>query len=106
MGQSVDYFVQLESTLRAIYSFFSHSSVRSERVFSILDKKFVRLHKLFDIRWLSRLEAVRAIIHSYEALVMYFDDQADKERNSQKIKNIDLLFLCISYMMFSAHLDN
>ena len=53
--QCVDYFVQLESTLRAIYSFFSHSSVRLERlklVFNILDKKFVRLHKLFDVRWL------------------------------------------------------
>ena len=29
--QSVDYFVQVESMLRAMYSYFSHSSVRTER---------------------------------------------------------------------------
>ena len=103
--QCIDYFVQLESTLRAIYSFFAHSSVRLERlklVFNILDKKFVRLHKLFDVRWLSRLEAVKAIVRSYEALVMYFDDQADKEVAAEGIAKrlkkyrfvVSLHFLC------------
>ena len=55
---SVDYFVQLESTLRAIYSYFSYSSVSLERlklVFIVLDEKFVWFQKLFDIYWLSQL---------------------------------------------------
>ena len=38
--QCIDYFVQLESTLRAIYSFFAHSSVRLER-----------LKLVFNIQW-------------------------------------------------------
>ena len=76
----LSYFVQIESMLHAIYSYFAHSSVQTERlklVFKVLNKKIVRLQKLFDIRWLTRLEAVRAIVRSYEALVTYFDDQSN-----------------------------
>jgi len=42
--QYVDYFVQVESMLRALYSYFAHSSVRTERfkhVFIVLNKKIV-----------------------------------------------------------------
>ena len=103
--QSVDYFVQIESILRAIYSYFAHSSVRTERlkfVFKVLNKKFVRLQKLFDIRWLSRLQAVRAIIRSYEALVTYFDDQSNEDITAEGIAKrlkkyrfvVSLHFLC------------
>ena len=38
----VDYFVQVESMLRAMYSYFSHSSVQTERfkqVFTVLNTK-------------------------------------------------------------------
>ena len=80
--KSVGYFVQIESILRAIYSYFAHSSVRTERlmlVFKVLNKNFVRLQKLFDIRWSSRLEAVRAIVGSYDALVTYFNDQSNED---------------------------
>ena len=75
--QSVEYFVQIESMLHVMYSYFSHSSVRTERlklVFSVLSKKFVRVQKLFDIRWLSQLNVVRAVVHFREALVTYFED--------------------------------
>ena len=61
--KSIGYLVQIESILRAIYLYFVHSSVRTERLklaFKVLNKKFVRLQKLFDIRWLSRLEAVKS----------------------------------------------
>ena len=47
--QSVGYFVQIESMLHAIYSYFAHSSVRTERlklVFNVLNKKIVRLQIL------------------------------------------------------------
>ena len=80
---SIDNFVQLESTLRAIYSYFSHSSTRLERlklVFNVLDKKFVRLQKLFGIHWLNRLQALKAIVKSYEALILYFDNRANEYR--------------------------
>ena len=77
--QSIRYFVQMEKTIRAIYSHFSHSSVRLEKlkiVFSILEKKILRLKKLYDICWLSRVEAVDAVVKSYSALVVYFDEAA------------------------------
>ena len=71
-------------------------------MFNILNKKFVRLRKLFDVRWLSKLEAVKAIVCSYEALVMYFDDQAEKEVAAEGIAKrlkkyrfvVSLHFLC------------
>lgn len=34
---------------------------------------------MFDIRWLSRLQAVKAVVLSYEALVLYFDNEAVKD---------------------------
>ena len=43
-------------------------------VFRVLDRKFVILKKLFDICWLSRLDAVEAVVRSYDALVLCFDD--------------------------------
>ena len=82
---SIDNFAQLESTLQAIYSYFSHPSTHLERlksVFNVLDKKFVRLQKLFDIRWLSRLQA---IVKSYKALILYFDDQANENVTAEGI---------------------
>ena len=103
--KSVGYFVQIESILRAIYSYFAHSSVRTERlklVFKVLNKKFIRLQKLFDIRWLSRLEAVRAIVRSYDALVTYFNDQSTGDVTADGIAKrlkkyrfiLSLHFLC------------
>ena len=103
--KSVGYFVQIESILRAIYSYFTHSSVRTERlklVFKVLNKKFIRLQKLFDIRWLSRLEAVRAIVRSYDALVTYFNDQSTGDVTADGIAKrlkkyrfiLSLHFLC------------
>ena len=80
---SIDNFVQLESTLRAIYSYFSHSSTRLERlksVFNVLDKKFVRLQKL-----LSRLQALKAIVKSYKALILHFDDRANEDVTAEGI---------------------
>ena len=45
-----------------------------KQVFSLLEKKHITLRKIHDIRWLSRLEAVEAVVNSYNALVIYFDD--------------------------------
>ena len=41
--------------------------------------KFIKVKKLFDIRWLSRLEAVEAIVRGYIALVAYLADRACTE---------------------------
>ena len=85
----------------------AHSSVRLERlnlIFNVLDKKFVRLQKLFEICWLSQLHVIKAALHSYEALVVYFDDQANEDVTAEEIvrrlKSTDLLFLCISCVIF------
>ena len=67
-----------------------------------LNKKIVRLQKLFDIRWLSRLEAVRAIVCSYDALVTYFNDQSNGDVTADGIAKrlkkyrfiLSLHFLC------------
>ena len=63
--KSVNFFVWLKSAIQAQYSYFSHSSVRMDRfkeVFHVLEKRFVRLQKLYDIRWLSRLQTVKAVV--------------------------------------------
>ena len=97
--------MQIESIPCAIYSYFAHSSVQTERlklVFKVLNKKIVRLQKLFDIRWLSRLEAVRAIVCSYDALVTYFNDQSNGDVTADGIAKrlkkyrfiLSLHFLC------------
>ena len=40
---------------------------------------------MFVIRWLSRLQAVKAVVQSYEALVVYFDDQANEDVTAEGI---------------------
>ena len=40
---------------------------------------------MFDIRWLSQLQAFKAVIQSYEALAMYFDDQANEDVTTEGI---------------------
>ena len=80
--KSVSYFVQLESTIKAIFSHFAHSSVRTanlKHLFVVLDKKYIRLRKIHDIRWLSRLEAVEAVVKTYDVLVTYFEDLSDSD---------------------------
>ena len=80
--KSINFFVRLESILRALYGYFSHSSVRMEKlkaVFHVLDKKFVRLQRLYDIRWLSRLQAVKAVVTTYETLIVYFENESNKD---------------------------
>ena len=60
-----------------MFSHFSHSSIRTsnlQNVFAVLEKKYIRLKKIRDIRWLSRVEAVEAVVKCYEALVVYFED--------------------------------
>ena len=65
----------------------------------MLDKKFVRLQKLFDIHWLSRLQAVKVIVKSYKALILYFGDQTNEDITAEgivkRLKSTDLLFVYI-----------
>ncbi|XP_065892733.1 zinc finger protein 862-like [Dysidea avara] len=61
-----------------------------------------QIQKLFDIRWLSRLQAVRAVVRSYEVLVTYFEDQSNKDTTADGIAKrlkkyrfvVSLHFLC------------
>ena len=80
--QTIDYYVRLEGVLKAIYSHFSHSSCRMEQlkeIFQLVERKFVRIHKIYDIRWLSRYEAVNAIITAYQPLLLYFENISDTD---------------------------
>ena len=80
--RSISYFIKLESVIKAIFSHFSHSSVRTanlKNVFTVLERKHIRLKKIHDIRWLSRMEAVEAIVKSYEVLVTYFEDLSQQD---------------------------
>jgi hypothetical protein len=75
--QSVNFYVRIESILKSIFSHFSHSSVRMQHlkeVFEVVDKKFVRLRKIHDVRWLSRYEAVNAIVKAYHPLLIYLEN--------------------------------
>jgi hypothetical protein len=78
--RSVSYFVRLESVIKAVFSHFSHSSVRTSKlqnVFTVLEKKYIRLKKIHDIRWLSRVEAIEAVVKCHDALVIYFEDLSE-----------------------------
>ena len=44
-----------------------------------LIKRFVRLQKLYDIRWLCRLQTVKAVVNAYEALVTYFENKSNRD---------------------------
>ena len=51
-------------------------------VFTVLQMKSVRLKKIFDIRWLSRKEAVEAVVKSYSALTIFFGgEEAESDRD-------------------------
>ena len=43
----------------------------------------MKLQKLYDIRWLSRLQAVKAVINAYEALVTYFENESNREEAAE-----------------------
>ena len=43
--------------------------------------KSIRLKKVFDIRWLSRKEAIEAVVKSYSALTVFFGEEADSGRD-------------------------
>jgi len=69
---------------------------RFKQVFIVLNKNFVRLQKLFDIRWLSRLQAVKAVVQSYKALVTYFDDRSNKDVTAEGItKQLKKIPICV-----------
>ena len=79
---SIAYFVRLENILKSIYSHFSHSSCRIEKlkeIFDLLDQKFLRVRKLHDVRWLSRYEAVNTIVKTYTPLLVYFEDVSQSD---------------------------
>ena len=80
--KTVAYLKKVEGILKGLYSHFAHSSKRLEGlkgIFAVLEMKFIKVKKLFDIRWLSRLEAVEAIVRGYIALVAYLADRACTE---------------------------
>ena len=80
--ETVAYLKKVEGILKGLYSHFAHSSKRLEGLkgmFAVLEMKFIKVKKLFDIRWLSRLEAVEAIVRGYTALVAYLADRACTE---------------------------
>ena len=63
--------------MKTIYSHFSHSSNRVQHlkeIFELVEKNFVRLRRIHDIRWLSRYEAVHAIVKAYHPLLLYFEN--------------------------------
>ena len=75
--QSISYYVRIETVLKSIYSHFSHSSCHVEQlkeIFKLVKRKFVMVHKIYDIRWLSRYEAVSAIVKAYHPLLLYFEN--------------------------------
>ena len=45
-----------------------------KEIFQIVERKFVKIHKLYDIRWLSRYEAVQALVKAYDPLLLYFEN--------------------------------
>ena len=92
--------------MKGLYSHFAHSSKRLEGlkgIFAVLEMKFTKVKKLFDIRWLSRVEAVEAIVRGYIALVTYLADRACTEGDAvcEGLHNADDHISLCSYITLS-----
>ena len=73
---------QYQKSLSAIYSYFSHSSIRIERlceVQRILDEPEIKMKHLYQVRWLSLDIAVDAVVQSLPALMTFFEHEAQEE---------------------------
>ena len=80
-AEGINVIVQYQKTLSAIYSHFSHSSVRTEHlavVQQVLEEPEIKMKKLFEVRWLSFHNAVDAVLRSLTSLIVYFEDAAEK----------------------------
>jgi len=80
--ETLAYLKKVEGILKGLYSHFAHSTICLEGlkgIFAVLKMKFIKVKKLFDIPWLSRVEAVEAIVRGYIALVAYLADRACTE---------------------------
>ena len=80
----------------------------------VLDCKFVILKKLFHICWLGRLDAVEAVVRSYDVLVLYFDDLcntnvtaeglAKQLRSCRFVVTLHFLMMCLLHLVESIEL--
>ena len=75
-----------------------------KQVFSLLEKKHIGFRKIHDIRWLSRLEAVEAVVKSYDALFVYFDDLSSSDVVAQGLaKHLkSYRFIVTLYFLFNV----
>ena len=88
--QSISYYVRIESILKSIYSHFSCSSNRVQHlkeIFELVERNFIRLRKIHDIRWLSRYEAVNAIVKAYHPLLLYFENLSHTDVTAEGLAN-------------------
>lgn len=68
-----------KKTLIAIYSHFSHSSLRLNtlhEVQNVLDDPRLRYKPIYDVRWLSFYNAVNTVKRTLSSLLAYFEQQA------------------------------
>ncbi|XP_011403997.1 PREDICTED: SCAN domain-containing protein 3-like [Amphimedon queenslandica] len=67
--------------LVSIYSYFSHSSVRLDRlreIQNVLDSPVLKYKQLYYVRWLSLHIAVSAVQRTLPALISFFDNEASQ----------------------------
>ena len=71
----ISYLQKYKRYLIAIYSYFSHSAVRQSRfreLEQLLEEPVLKYHQLYEVRWLSMFEAVRAVRRTLSSLLMFF----------------------------------
>ena len=71
-ADAIPYFQRVEGIIKSLYGYFSHSSVRMERLHEvqrILETPEIQLKRPQHIRWLSLLDAVEALCRVYESIL-------------------------------------
>ena len=78
-SKGISYLQKYKRLLISVYSYFSHSSLRVDRlreIQTILDSPLLKYKPLYDVCWLSFHNAVLAVQRTLPALIAYFDNEA------------------------------
>ena len=66
----------LTNIISAIYNHICQSPQKAARLKEVIREKNIKLKRIYEIRWLSMGDVVRAIIRNYEALLLLTSEEA------------------------------
>uniref|UniRef100_A0A4W3K064 Uncharacterized LOC103176722 n=1 Tax=Callorhinchus milii TaxID=7868 RepID=A0A4W3K064_CALMI len=111
----ISLFEEIDGCFKAIYSYFSRSTVKHsglEEVFNVLELSTIKLAKARNLKWINRGRAVQAICKSYQTLIIYFSDMSNVDHDITaesillKLQQPRILLAIFFLRDLLHHLDN